>query len=110
MNSYYRSFICLITACLFCSFFNISCTSSKTDKFHTKIQQISDNDLLNCYHGINDRIKDIGNDINREESSDQTGQEQVISNMPFLIGGEGYNLNQKRKMVLEELNIRGVNP
>ncbi len=110
MNSYYKSIIYLITVCLFCSFFFISCASSKTNKFHTKIQKMSNNELLNYYNGINDRIKDISSEIEREKSPDQTDQEQVVSNMPFLIGGEGYSLNQKRKMILKELNIRGVNP
>jgi hypothetical protein len=67
---------------------------------------MSDNDLLDYYHGINERIKDIDSDIKREESQDQTEQERVISNMPFFFGGEGYNLIQKRKVILKELNIR----
>jgi hypothetical protein len=71
---------------------------------------MSDNDLLDYYHGINERIKDIDSDIKREESQDQTEQERVISNMPFFFGGEGYNLTQKRKVILKELNIRNLTP
>jgi hypothetical protein len=39
---------------------------------------MSDNDLLDYYHGINERIKDIDSDIKREESQDQTEQERGI--------------------------------
>jgi hypothetical protein len=112
MNNYLKKSIYLLTVCFFCYslFFNISCASSKSNKFHSKIQKMSDNDLLNYYHGINDRIKDIDNDIKREESPDQTEIEQVTSNMSFMFGGEGYNLVQKRKMILKELNSRSLTP
>jgi hypothetical protein len=71
---------------------------------------MSDNDLLNYYHGINERIKDIDSDIKREESQDQNEKERAISNMPFFFGGEGHDLNQKRKMILKELNRRNLIP
>lgn len=71
---------------------------------------MSDNDLINYYKGINERMKDIDSDIKREESEDQTEHERVISNMPFSFGAEGYDLNQKRKMILRELNRRNLIP
>ena len=112
MNNYFKKSIFLLTFFLFCSslFFNISCTSSKSNKFHNEIQRMSDYDLLNYYHGINDRIKDIDSDIKRQENPNQSEQKQLISNIPFLIGGEGYSLIQKRKMILRELNIRNLTP
>ena len=112
MNNYFKKSIYLLTVCFFCYslFFNISCASSKSNKFHSKIQKMSDNDLLNYYHGINDRIKDIDNDIKREGSHDQTEHERVVSNMPFFLGGEGYTLIQKRKMITKELNFRNLTP
>lgn len=112
MNSYLKRYIFFLTVCFICSslFFNISCACSKSKKFQSKIQTMSDNDLLNYYQGINKRIKDIDSDIKREESQDQTEQERVISNMPFFFGGEGYNLIQKRKMILKELNSRNLIP
>jgi len=112
MNNYFKKSIYLLAVCFFCYslFFNISCASSKSNKFHSKIQKMSDNDLLNYYHGINDRIKDIDNDIKREGSHDQTEHERVVSNMPFFLGGEGYTLIQKRKMITKELNFRNLTP
>jgi hypothetical protein len=112
MYSYLKRSIYFIAACFICSslFFNFSCAGSKSKKFQSKIQTMSDNDLLNYYQGINNRIKDIDNDIKREESQDQTEQERVISNMPFSFGGEGYDLIQKRKIILKELNSRNLIP
>ena len=112
MNNYFKKLIYLLTVCFFCYslFFNISCASSKSNKFHSKIQGMSDHDLLNYYHGINDRIKDIDNGIKREERQEQTEHERVVSNMPFLFGGEGYTLIQMRNMILKELNIRNLTP
>ena len=71
---------------------------------------MSDNDLLDYYHGINARLKDIDSGIKTEETQNQSGQETFISHLPFLVGGEGYNLNQKREMILKELEIRKLTP
>ena len=112
MNCLLKRSIYFLTVCFICSslLLNISCVHSKPKKFQSKIQTMSDNDLLNYYQGINERIKDIDNDIKSEESQDQTEQERVISNMPFFFGGEGYDLIQKRKMILRELNSRNLIP
>ena len=74
------------------------------------IQTMSDNDLLNYYKGINERIKDIDNEIGRKGRQDQTERERVIANMPFFYGGEGYDLIRKRKIILKELNRRNLTP
>ena len=88
----------------------MSCAGSRSKKFQRNIQTMSDNDLLNYYHGINERIKDIDSDIKREESQVQTEHERAISNMPFFFGGEGYELVQKEKMILKELDSRILSP
>ena len=112
MNSYLKRSVYFLAVCFICSslFFNISCASSKLTTFQSKIQTMSDNDLLNYYHGINERIKDIDSDIKSEESQDPTEEERAISNMPFFFGGEGYDLTQKRKMILRELSRRNLIP
>ncbi len=71
---------------------------------------MSDADLLNCYYGINERIKDIDNGIKSEDRSDLYGNRDVISHQTYFIGGEIYGLMQKEKLVLEELNKRNINP
>ena len=112
MNRYLKLCFYLLAVSLLASslLLNINCAGSKATKFHTKIQSMSDNDILNYYHGICERINDIDRSINREANSDQTDQERLISNRPFIIGGKGYNLIQKRKIILNELNKRALNP
>jgi hypothetical protein len=112
MNSYLKKSIYFIAVCFICSslVFVISCAGSKSNNFQSKIQTMSDNDLLIYYQGINNRIKDIDSDIKREEGQDQTEQERVISNMPFFFGAEGNDLVQKRRMILKELNRRNLMP
>ncbi len=112
MNSYLNKSFYIITVSLFFMsiFFCISCASSKPNKFLNTIQRMSDTDLLNYYYGINERIKDIDHGMKREERSDHTKLEHNISQTPFIIGGEGYNLIQKRKVVLKELNKRNISP
>ena len=112
MNRHLKNFIYFLTACCICSsiILCVSCAGSKSQKFQSKIQTMSDNDLLNYYEGINKRIKDIDSDIKREESQNPTRQERMVSDMPFFFGAEGYDLVQKRKMILKELNRRNLNP
>jgi hypothetical protein len=112
MNSSLKRSIFFLTVCFICSslFLNIGCAGSKSRIFQSKIQTMPDNELLNYYQGINKRIKDIDNDIKRDESQDQTEHERMISNMPFFFGSEGYDLVQKKKIVLKELNRRNLIP
>jgi hypothetical protein len=99
--------VCLVCVSLFIS---LGCASSTSDKFQSKIQRMSDNDLTNYYHGIDARLKEIDRDITQEQTQDPTQLERVISNRPYFYGGEGQNLFQKRKMILKELDDRNLSP
>lgn len=112
MKGYLKNKTFLLAGCLACVFLFISlgCASSTPDKFLSKIQGMSDNDLLNYYHGIDARIKDIDRDIHQGQTQDPTQLERVVSNRPYFYGGEGQNLFQKRKMILKELDVRKLSP
>ena len=71
---------------------------------------MSSNELLNYYYGINQRIKDIDNDFRRNERLDNSEYDRFIFQDPFIIGGQGYNLIQRRKLILKELKKRNVIP
>ena len=73
---------------------------------------MSSNELLNYYYGINQRIKDIDNSFRRNERLDNSEYDRsgFVFHDPFVIGGKGYNLIQKRKLILEELKKRNVIP
>ncbi len=71
---------------------------------------MSDAELLNCYYGVNDRIKDVDNRIKREDRLDNVENRDVISNNAYFVGGEIYGLMQKQKLVLKELDKRNIEP
>lgn len=71
---------------------------------------MSDAELLNCYYGIHERIKDIGNSIKREDRLYHAQNRDIISHQTYFVGGEVYGLMQKEKLVLEELKKRKIKP
>ena len=87
------------------------CSTTGSLKFQKKISHMPSNELLNYYYGINQRIKDIDNNhrINEPDDSDYHRFGFAFPS-PFVIGGKGYDLIQKRKLVLEELKKRNVIP
>ncbi|MBU1168772.1 MAG: hypothetical protein KKD44_04320 [Proteobacteria bacterium] len=93
-------------------FFLLSClifAACAHDAFKTKLKGMTDTDLVNYYHGINDRIKDIGNKADMSERADYTRHDQEISQAPFLLGGEGgLDLLMKQKEIQKEINRRNL--
>lgn len=89
---------------------HFGCASSELVNLGKNVQGMSDMELLNYYHGIDERIKDIATDIEREDRSDSDDQEHYIHHNTFFIGGEGYGLIQKRQVVLDELTNREITP
>lgn len=71
---------------------------------------MSDADLLNCYYGIHERIKDIDNSIKRNDQLDHDQNQDIISHQTYFVGGEAYGLKQKEILVLEELKKRNIKP
>ena len=86
------------------------CSRIGSQKFQKKISHMSDNRLLDYYYGINQRIKDIDDEFRRNERLDNSEYDRFAFQDPFIIGGQGYNLIQKRKLILEELKKRNVIP
>jgi hypothetical protein len=106
-NTYHIVVTCLWLIPLF---FHMGCAGFDQTQFQKKIQRMPDRDLVNYYHGINGRIKDIDRDIKQEDRSAYTEHEQFVSNMPFVIGGEGYQLIRKKKLIKKEMNHRKISP
>lgn len=94
---------------LFCIVF-VACASSELTIFKKNIKTMSDSELLNCYHGINDRVKDIDSNIKREGRSGNEKSQDILSHQTYMVGGEVYGLMQKEKLVLEELKSRNIKP
>jgi len=96
---------------LFSVFFLINgCATTELTSFKKNIKSMADDELVSCYYGINERIKDIDNIIEREERLDHFHNQNIISNQSYFVGGEIFGLMQKEKVVLEELKRRKINP
>lgn len=90
--------------------FIFNCASSETIRFENNIQSMSNAELINRYHGINDRIKDVENSIRKDEGADFSQNQQIISHQTYFVGGEIYGLMQKGKLVLDEMEKRNLSP
>ena len=86
--------VCLLSMFFFVIF---GCASSELTRFRKNIKTMSDTDLLNCYHGINDRTKDIDNNINNKDRLDHEKNLDIISHQTYIVGGEAFGLMQKEK-------------
>lgn len=112
MNRYFKQSYSMMIVCLcfMTAFLYYSCASSELVRLRKRCPSMSDADLLNYYYGINERLKDIDNDMEKKEPSSLTEHEHFLNNETFFTGGEGYGLIQKRKVILEELNKRNIYP
>ncbi len=88
----------------------INCASSELIRFENNIKNMSNAELINCYYGFNDRIKDIENSIGRDERVDYPRNQQIILHQAYFVGGEIYGLMQKEKLLLDEMEKRNLSP
>lgn len=86
------------------------CSSAQADKFRQRIHAMSDAELLSYYEGIGQRSMDLDHQVQRDQQLYPHQPRHNIYPTPFLLGGEGYDLHQKRKMVLEEMRRRHISP
>ena len=86
------------------------CASSEQTRLRKRVHTMSDAELLNYYHGINDRLKDLAGDLQAAERPDPDNPDQLIDNQTFFVGGAGHGLEQKRRIVLDELRRRDISP
>ena len=89
---------------------SIGCAGSKSEQFRAKIQRMSDAELVSYYRGINERAKDIGNDMTMQEHAYSYDPKHNVYSTPFSPGREGYRLIQESRMIKEELNRRNIHP
>ena len=69
-----------------------------------------DMELVSYYHGLNDRIKGIENMEKLSRDSNETQTSIVTSQSTFFIGGEGFGLVKKQKLVKREMDRRNLTP
>lgn len=89
-------FIIFVTAC------------AHQDTLTSKLRAMPDDELVNYYHGINERIKEIENKQTLSRRSDETEHDRIMSQSVFYMGGEGQELVEKQKAARKEMNRRNL--
>jgi hypothetical protein len=84
--------------------------ASPLSALHMKSSDSCKIQVLSCYYGINERIKDIDNRIEGQDRIAHSGNRNIVSRQTYFVGGEAYGLMQKQKLVLEELRRRNIKP
>lgn len=91
-------------------FLFVSCASSELTRFKKNTKTMSDVELLNCYYGIQERIKDIDYSTQRENRFDPNQKQDSFFHQTYFVGGESFGLMQKEKILLKEMNKRNLKP
>ncbi|MCP4349160.1 MAG: hypothetical protein GY795_27075 [Desulfobacterales bacterium] len=74
-----------------------------------------DNELLNYYHGISDRLDDIDRNVEEEKNRSGNNKSSDSHNAPDMlhhlhIGDTWHQLQQEKKLILKELRMRNITP
>ena len=86
------------------------CATTGMTKFKQNIKAMSDDELVSCYHGINERIKYIDNSNERVGRPDPAQNQDLIANQSYFVGGEIHGLMKREKLVVQEMRKRRINP
>jgi hypothetical protein len=86
------------------------CATTKPDPFETQLAAMSDAELISYYHGINDRLKEIQSGTREADRQGIIRQDDQIAKMPYIIGGEAWELARKRGKVRKMLDQRHISP
>jgi hypothetical protein len=88
----------------------IGCATTDSDPMTARLATMSDEDLISYYHGINDRLKEIQRGTRDEDRQGTVTEEDPLARMPFIFGGQAWELEQKRERISRELNRRNLTP
>lgn len=93
-------------------FFNFnSCSNSKLIEKKKEFERMSDRELLNYYHQINDRLNDIDRNTEQNKVLDNNNYDPNRNRITHLhIGDQWGRLKQEKKIILNELYERNITP
>lgn len=109
-NGVLRSLLSILLVALCSTLMLTGCTTAKPDPFEARLAAMSDEDLISYYRGINDRLKEIQAETRATDRQGAILQDDHIAQMPYIIGGEAWRLEQKRTKVNKALNRRHITP
>lgn len=84
------------------------CATSHDDTMARRLARMSDDELVSYHEGLNERLKEMQSETVEADHQGTVQLEDPIAITPYIIGGEGWSLEQKLKKVRKELTRRGV--
>lgn len=93
-----------------CATMLMGCAPTSGESFESRLAAMSDDELISYYRGINDRLKAIQAGTREADRQGTFAQNDYIAKMPYIIGGEAWQLEQKQAKVKKELNRRNIMP
>ena len=84
------------------------CAASSDNPLERRLAEMSDAELVNYHKGLNDRLKDMQAKTVEEDRQGMISQEEPVAQMPYILGGEGWQLEQKLKKVRKEMARRNI--
>lgn len=88
----------------------IGCATTDSDPMATRLATMSDDDLISYYHGVNDRLKEIQEGTREADRQGTVMEQDQLAKMPYIIGGEAWEMEKKRERIRRELNRRNLTP
>ena len=88
----------------------IGCATPSGETLDARLVAMSDEELISYYHGVNDRLKEIQEGMRDADRQGTVMEQDPLAKMPYIIGGEAWELEQKRKRIRCELNRRNLKP
>lgn len=92
------------------TFILAGCATGQGEPFEERLAAMSDAQLVSYYGGINDRIKEIQAGTRADDQRRAVRQDDHLARMPYIAGGEAWNLEQKQTKVYKEMMRRGLQP
>ncbi len=86
----------------------VGCATNTDDPMARRLSEMSDGELVDCYKGLSDRLKDVQAKTVEEDRQGMISQEEPVAQMPYILGGEGWQLEQKLKKVRKEMARRNI--
>lgn len=86
------------------------CATMSEETLPARLSAMSDDELVSYYQGINDRLKAIQQGTREADSQGTVLAQDELAKIPYLIGGEAWELEQTRKQVGRELVHRHLTP
>ncbi|OQX16112.1 MAG: hypothetical protein BWK80_40420 [Desulfobacteraceae bacterium IS3] len=108
MKSYFKQTALIIALMLTSLCVMNGCMTKRLTEKQNRIEQMSDTELKEYYHGINEKIKDL--DAVEKGKGNPNYLPGIVPEREYMPGGQIYDLYQIRELIVAELRKRNIRP